>query len=299
MTDSLPEAASSQESGFELRLNISPARDLRIDLARGIALLFIFIDHIDFNPAAQWTLRRYWFIDAFDLFVFLSGYSLGLVYSRQMNRGGPKVCLAKALKRCRTLYVWHIITALVFFGLLFGFVCAGVRKDAPELYTLLNHPWPACLWLFTLVHTPHLLNILPLYTVPETTKTTADPVRFLNLIVFLVAARAVVNRLQLHHKAVFRPVILCGQNALPVFATGLFLSDLFTLSGSAGHGGPIYWTVINLTGVSALLLVAKLASRVNRQPLVVTGMSAAGAMSAQGGKRWPSGRRDHPACCRG
>ncbi len=163
MTDSLPETASSQHSKFELRRQISPARDLRIDLARGIALLFIFIDHIDFNPVAQWTLRRYWFIDAFDLFVFLSGYSLGLVYSREMNRGGPKACLAKALKRCRTLYVWHIITALVFFGLLFAFACAGVWKDAPELYTLLTHPWPACLWLFTLVHTPHLLSILPLY----------------------------------------------------------------------------------------------------------------------------------------
>jgi hypothetical protein len=123
-------------------------------------------------------------------------------------------------------------------------------------------------------------------TVPETTKTTADPIRFLNLIVFLVAARAVVNRLQLHHKAAFRPVILCGQHALPVFAAGLFLSDLFTLSGSAGHGGPIYWTVINLTGVSALLLVAKLASRIKRQPVIFTVAvgSAARAPRHQGGK---------------
>ena len=394
MRVSQTEAESSRQPGVELQTAIRPPRDPRIDLARGVALWFIFIDHVGFNPVAQWTLRRYWFIDALDVFIFLSGYSLGRAYGREFDRSGAKACLVKALKRCRTLYLWHVGTALAFFGLLYTFASYGVRPYPPDLYALLREPWPTCAWLLTLAHTPHLLNILPLYmlltlftpialigfskwpvrlvtfsvllyaavqvypeinlrsypgntpwpwsvfawqfpflvslwvgrataagkgwrwldsrrvalgslmglalmfiarravkmglllkpycgawiagslaylqiTLPETNKTTADPVRLLNLIVFLVAARAVVNWLQLHRRSIFRPVILCGQHSLPVFAAGLFLSDLFTLMGHAGLRGPLYWVTINLVGLILLSLVAQIASRVRRMPLTI------------------------------
>jgi len=49
-------------------------RDLRLDACRGLALWFIFLDHIP-NSSLDWlTLRNYGFSDASEVFVFVSGY---------------------------------------------------------------------------------------------------------------------------------------------------------------------------------------------------------------------------------
>jgi len=44
-------------------------RDLRLDACRGLALWFIFIDHIPDNALAWLTLRNYGFSDATEVFV--------------------------------------------------------------------------------------------------------------------------------------------------------------------------------------------------------------------------------------
>jgi hypothetical protein len=49
-------------------------RDLRIDFLRGLALLFIFIDHIPDNGLAHFTLRNFGFADAAEVFVLLAGF---------------------------------------------------------------------------------------------------------------------------------------------------------------------------------------------------------------------------------
>jgi len=40
------------------------ARDHRIDFFRGLALIFIFWDHVPHNPLGQITLRNFGFSDA-------------------------------------------------------------------------------------------------------------------------------------------------------------------------------------------------------------------------------------------
>ena len=50
-------------------------RDLRLDACRGLALWFIFIDHIPGNAFEWLTLRNYGFSDATEVFVFVSGYT--------------------------------------------------------------------------------------------------------------------------------------------------------------------------------------------------------------------------------
>jgi hypothetical protein len=47
-------------------------RDLRLDACRGLALSFIFIDHIPGNSLAWLTLRNYGFSDTTEVFVFVS-----------------------------------------------------------------------------------------------------------------------------------------------------------------------------------------------------------------------------------
>ena len=50
-------------------------RDHRIDFFRGLALIFIFWDHVPHNPLGQITLRNLGFSDAAEIFVFLAGYA--------------------------------------------------------------------------------------------------------------------------------------------------------------------------------------------------------------------------------
>ena len=60
----------------------SPDRDLRIDACRGIALWFIFLDHIPNNVGSWLTLRNYGFSDAAEVFMFVSGLTCALAYSK-------------------------------------------------------------------------------------------------------------------------------------------------------------------------------------------------------------------------
>ncbi|MHC2192581.1 hypothetical protein ACVJF1_005214 [Bradyrhizobium diazoefficiens] len=46
-------------------------RDLRIDACRGIALWWIFLDHVPNNIGSWLTLRNYGFSDAAEVFMFL------------------------------------------------------------------------------------------------------------------------------------------------------------------------------------------------------------------------------------
>src|SRR6185369_3218435 len=55
-------------------------RDLRLDLLRGIGQWMIFLDHIPYNFLNWFTLRNYGFSDAAEIFVFISGYSIGFAY---------------------------------------------------------------------------------------------------------------------------------------------------------------------------------------------------------------------------
>ena len=60
-------------------------RDLRIDFFRGLALVFIFIDHVPGNDLARFTLRNFGFSDAAEVFVLLAGFSAVLAYLRITN----------------------------------------------------------------------------------------------------------------------------------------------------------------------------------------------------------------------
>ena len=52
-------------------------RDLRADVFRGLALWFIFIDHIPDNWLGHATLRNFALCDATEAFVLLAGYAGG------------------------------------------------------------------------------------------------------------------------------------------------------------------------------------------------------------------------------
>ena len=65
-------------------------RDLRLDACRGLALWFIFIDHIPDNALAWLTLRNYGFSDTTEVFVFVSGYTCMLAYGGALREQGGR-----------------------------------------------------------------------------------------------------------------------------------------------------------------------------------------------------------------
>ncbi|HEX5454837.1 MAG TPA: OpgC domain-containing protein, partial [Stellaceae bacterium] len=59
-------------------------RDLRLDFFRGLALIFIFVDHVPANFLSYFTLHSTAFFDAAEVFIFISGFTAALVYGRRL-----------------------------------------------------------------------------------------------------------------------------------------------------------------------------------------------------------------------
>jgi hypothetical protein len=90
------------------------ARDVRLDFFRGLALWFIFLDHIPGNIASWLTARNYGFSDATEIFVFISGYSAALVYSDAMRKDGLIQSSARIIRRAWQIYVAHIFSFVIY-----------------------------------------------------------------------------------------------------------------------------------------------------------------------------------------
>jgi uncharacterized membrane protein len=71
-------------------------RDLRLDACRGLALWFIFIDHIPDNSLTWLTLRNYGFSDTSEVFVFVSGYTCMLAYGGALREQGWRTTAVRA-----------------------------------------------------------------------------------------------------------------------------------------------------------------------------------------------------------
>src|SRR5467141_1656051 len=93
-------------------------RDLRLDACRGLALWFIFIDHIPGNVFAWLTLRNYGFSDTTEVFVFVSGYTCMLAYGGALREQGWLTTVTRALRRGWEIYVAFLLLLIVYLAAL-------------------------------------------------------------------------------------------------------------------------------------------------------------------------------------
>ena len=100
-------------------------RDLRLDACRGLALWFIFIDHIPDNSLAWLTLRNYGFSDTTEVFVFVSGYTCMLAYGGALREQGWATIVTRALRRGWEIYAAFLLLMIAYFVLIW----AGRRRQ--------------------------------------------------------------------------------------------------------------------------------------------------------------------------
>lgn len=143
-------------------------RDLRVDFFRGIALWWIFIDHIPDNWIAQFSLRNFALCDSTEVFVLLAGFAAGTAYGRTLERQGWLYAAADVLRRAWTLYIAHIFLFVVFSAQVSYSATALDRSDYLDeihLDVLAEAPYRAMLEALLLSFQPAYMNILPMYIV--------------------------------------------------------------------------------------------------------------------------------------
>lgn len=207
------------------------ARDLRLDLFRGIALVMIFINHIPGNFASYWTHMNFGLSDAAEAFVFLSGFAAAIAYGGDFERGRLLLGIWRITERAWTLYAFHIVMLMVVAGIV---ALAYLRLASPaylemiEIGPLFHDTQIAVVNALTLRWMPKYLDILPLYVV---------------LLLMLPAMLIVVRR---------GAGVLLGAS-LALYASAHLLGWNLSAHGGAGgwHLNPFAWQLLFAAGVIA------------------------------------------------
>ncbi|MCC7427877.1 MAG: OpgC domain-containing protein [Alphaproteobacteria bacterium] len=217
-----------------LRQFVRTDRDLRVDVFRGLALAFIFVDHIPYNILAALTLHNFGYSDATEMFIFLAGFSAGMAYGRRYLRQGWLVAGAHVLKRVWTLYVAHIFLFVLFTAQVAysaRVLDAATYIDEMEVAAFLQQADVAILHALTLYFQPAFMNILPLYIV----------VMLILVLVLPLVERPLV--LMLLSGALYAYVTVANLH-VPAFGGGRWFFNplawqvLFLFGVVLGHAGP-------------------------------------------------------------
>ena len=137
-------------------------RDLRIDACRGIALWWIFLDHIPNNIGSWLTLQNYGFSDAAEVFMFISGVTCALAYGRARRCEGWAGVIGRTLRRSWDIYVAFLLLTLAC-AILSHLVGGGPAADASNTRIVLDQPGPTLARAAILQYRPVNTDVLPIF----------------------------------------------------------------------------------------------------------------------------------------
>jgi len=140
-----------------------------VDFWRGFALVSIFVNHIPGIYYERFTHRNLSFSDSAELFVFLAGWSLGLlVYGNGIHKGRATPLTFRLGGRSLQIYTAHIFISGLALSMLAG---AAYLTDTPPILDWHNaaaffqDPARTQLGIALLTHQLGYFDILPLYVV--------------------------------------------------------------------------------------------------------------------------------------
>jgi hypothetical protein len=156
--DRLPAAAKVSALGMD-----GDRRDLRLDACRGLALWFIFLDHIPNNALAWLTIRNYGFSDTTEVFVFVSGYTCMLAYGGALRAQGWPTTVTRALRRGWEIYAAFLLLLIVYLALVWVIGRGSEFVDQTNTAVFFGNPGAAIVHAMAMQYTPVNTDVLPTF----------------------------------------------------------------------------------------------------------------------------------------
>lgn len=139
-----------------------------VDFWRGIALIMIFIDHVPGNLYASYTLHRFAFCDAAELFVFLAGWSLSHATGGPLSPQPAGRVIIRLVARAIEIYRAQLVLTAIALAML---AATALLRNNPIFLEWHNagpafyDPMRATIGWVMLTHQLWFFDILPLYVV--------------------------------------------------------------------------------------------------------------------------------------
>ena len=158
--------ANPDEQATAPPVTAAKQRDVRLDFFRGLALVYIFLDHIPNNALSWATIRNFGFSDATEIFVFISGYSAALAYGGRLQSLGFLLTALRIWKRCWQLYLTQILVFITFSAQV-AYTAAHFHSpmysEEMSITQFFTEPHVTILEALLLRFRPANMDILPLY----------------------------------------------------------------------------------------------------------------------------------------
>lgn len=143
-----------------------PPRDQRLDVAKGILQLSIFAKHVGLSFVGGWMIHSTWgFSDSSELFVLLSGFTLGSVFALKQARAGQGEAARDMLARAGRLYRTHLLV-FALFGLMVASACYLLmpgETDRLGWARVVATPLEVLPAILLMLHQPSFMGILPTF----------------------------------------------------------------------------------------------------------------------------------------
>src|ERR1700761_6357492 len=221
--------------------------DLRIDLLRGFATWFLFLDHIPHNIVNLVTLRNYGFSGATDVFVFIAGYSAALMFGKMALERGMVVTTTRILRRVWQLYAAYLVLFVIYIDVISNVAAQYATTELFSEYNvtgIIDHPIRTLMYGVMLVGRPANLDVLQLF-------------------VALMAVFPFVLWGMLR-----RPNITLAVSVAVYAAARIFGFSLPTLPVGTWYFNPFCWQLLAVLGAWFALNGNKATSAVHRVPLL-------------------------------
>lgn len=143
-------------------------RDLRLDLFRGLANWAMFLGHVPSTVLVWCSFRNYGFSDGADLFVFISGYTSALVYTRRMVERGFVFGTTRLVRRVWQIYAAHVLLFVIYLASIHFLADGFGISDLVDRFNarpVVNTPVDMMTQGLLLRYKPLNLDVLPLYVV--------------------------------------------------------------------------------------------------------------------------------------
>ena len=136
-------------------------RDLRLDACRGLALWFIFLDHIPHNVFGWVTLRNYGFSDTTEVFVFVSGYTCMFAYGGALREQGWPTTVTRALRRGWEIYAAFLLLLIAYLATVWA--VGGRYLDETNTAVFFENPGVAIIRAVAMLYKPVNTDVLPTF----------------------------------------------------------------------------------------------------------------------------------------